>query len=105
MLYAHNNDVADIEFEISQESKKSMLKLIHAEQRLINKIGEQRVAELRRYSEKNLSTTEQEAFKKTLDHNDKKLTWIWFRLERIQYTMARNQRRPSWVNRRSNKLT
>ena len=105
MLHAHNNDVADIEFEISQESQKSVLKLMNAEKRLIHKIGEIRVAELRLFSQKRLSSSEQEVFKKSLNHHDKKLTWIWFRLERIQYTMTRNQRRPTGISRRSNQST
>lgn len=105
MLYANNRDIADIELEIRQESQKSLIKLMNAEKRLIHKIGEKRVAELRSFSQKHLSSSEQEAFKKNLDHDDKKLTWIWFRLKRIQHISDRSQQRPAPFNRRSNKLT
>jgi hypothetical protein len=84
-----NTDIADIEFEIRQVSEKSLIKLMNAEKRLIDKIGEKRVAELRFFSQKCLSASEQEAFKNKLDHNDKKLTWIWFRLKRIRHANNR----------------
>ncbi|CAD6882103.1 hypothetical protein [Methylomonas albis] len=102
MLYANNTDIADIELEIRQESQKSLMKLIDAEKKLIAKIGEKRVAELRRYSQKCLSSPEQEAFKRKLDHDDKKLTWIWFRLKRIRYTNDRSQQQSASVDRRAN---
>jgi hypothetical protein len=93
MLYANNSDVTNIELEIKQESQKSLLKLLNAEKRLIAKIGERRVDQLRMFSQKGLTSAEEERFKKGLDHDDKKLTWIWLRLKRIQHTIDRSQQR------------
>ena len=70
--------------EMVKELEESIRNLIEEEQKLIGKLGDERVAELREYWLKQLPTEEEEAFKMALDHNDKKLTWIWFRLKRAQ---------------------
>lgn len=76
--------------EMVRELDASIRALIAEEQRLMAKLGEERVAELQEYWQKQLPAEEEEAFKLSLDHSDKKLTWIWLRLKRARQsrTMA-----------------
>ncbi|MGY6275776.1 hypothetical protein [Methylomonas sp. MgM2] len=75
--------------EMVKELEDSIRNLVEEEQRLKDKLGEERVAELREYWLKQLPAEEEEAFKLGLDHNDKKLTWIWFRLKRAHKARTR----------------
>ncbi|WP_150047556.1 hypothetical protein [Methylomonas rhizoryzae] len=74
--------------QMVRELEQSIRNLAAEEQRLVAKLGEARVAELLGYWQKRLPADEEEAFKLTLDHDDKKLTWIWFRLRRARQSRA-----------------
>lgn len=75
--------------EMVMELNDSIRGLAAEEQRLIAKLGEDRVAELLEYWQKRMPAEEEEAFKLALDHGDKKLTWIWLRLKRARESRAR----------------
>ncbi len=75
--------------EMVKELDESIRRLAAEEKRLAQKLGEERVLELREYWLKQMPGEEEEAFKLALDHNDKKLTWIWFRLKRAHQARAR----------------
>jgi hypothetical protein len=80
----------DLEFiyQMVKELDASIRALVVEEQRLKITIGDDRVAELLEYWRKELPKDEEELFKLTMDHNDKKLTWIWFRLKRAHQARA-----------------
>lgn len=75
--------------EMVRELEHSIRSLIAEERRLIAKLGEERVAELAEYWQRRIPTNEEETFKLTLDHDDKKLTWIWLRLSRARQSRAK----------------
>ncbi|MDD2759518.1 MAG: hypothetical protein PHH11_04405 [Methylomonas sp.] len=75
--------------EMVRELDASIRTLVAEEQRLVERLGDERVAELTEYWQKQLPADEEEAFKLALDHDDKKLTWIWLRLERARQSRAR----------------
>lgn len=74
--------------EMVKELDASIRALMAEEQRLMERLGEERVAELLEYWQKQLPVDEEEAFKLALDHNDKKLIWIWLRLKRARISRA-----------------
>lgn len=75
--------------EMIRELDETIRRLVAEEQRLVGRLGEERVAELREFWQKELPPTEEESFKLAMDHEDKKLTWIWFRLERVHHSRAK----------------
>lgn len=75
--------------EMIRTLDESIQKLVAQEQRLSAHLGDERVAELRDYWLKNLPAGEEESFRLAMDHDDKKLTWIWLRLKRIHHSRAR----------------
>jgi hypothetical protein len=75
--------------EMIRELDETIRRLVAEEQRLATKLGEERVAELREYWQKELPPAEEETFKLSMDHEDKKLTWIWFRLKRVHYSRSK----------------
>jgi len=75
--------------EMIKELDESIRNLAAEEGRLIAKLGEARVAELLEYWQKRMPPDELDAFKLALDHDDKKLTWIWFRLQRARQARAK----------------
>jgi len=78
---------------ILTERDDSILRLLAAEQRLSAKIGEKRVAELWRFWQKKLPANDELTFKQAMDHDDKKLTWLWFRLKRAYHSRANREER------------
>jgi len=75
--------------EMAKELDESIRRLVAEEQKLSAKLGDNRVSELREYWQKELPASEEEAFKLAMDHDDKKLTWIWLRLKRVHQTRAK----------------
>jgi hypothetical protein len=75
--------------EMVKQLDESIQRLSAEEMRLSAKLGEERVMELREYWQKELPAAEDEAFKLAMDHEDKKLTWIWLRLQRIHESRAK----------------
>lgn len=67
---------------------ESIRRLVDEERRLKLKLGEDRVAELSEYWHKQMPESEEESFKRSMDHADRKLTWIWLRLGRLHQTRA-----------------
>lgn len=74
--------------EMIRELDETIRKLVAEERRLADKLGLERVAELKEFWHKQMAPEDEEAFKLSLDHEDKKLTWIWFRLKRIHTARA-----------------
>ncbi len=72
--------------EIARGLDSSIRQLLLEEQKLMTKLGQERVAELLEFWQKQLPAAEEEAFRLTLDYNDKKLTWVWLRLKRARQT-------------------
>lgn len=70
--------------EMVKQLDESIRRLQAEEKRLLSKIGKERTDELREYWQKELPATDEEAFRLAMDHEDKKLTWIWLRLKSIQ---------------------
>ncbi len=68
---------------------ETIRRLVAQEEELFNKLGQERVTELREYWQKELLPEDEEAFRLAMDHVDKKLTWIWLRLERIYASRAK----------------
>ena len=75
--------------EMIRELDETIRRLVAEEQRLVTRLGDERVAELREYWHKELPPAEEESFKLAMDHEDKKLTWIWFRLQRVHHSRAK----------------
>jgi hypothetical protein len=75
--------------EMVRELDDSIRSLAAEEKRLMNRLGDERVAELKEYWQKKMPAEDEEAFRLALDHNDKKLTWIWFRLQRARQSRAK----------------
>ncbi len=67
--------------EMASELDASIAKLIVEQNRLQDKLGDLRVDELREYWLKLLPSEEEEAFRLGMDHDDKKLVWVWLRLK------------------------
>lgn len=70
------------------ELDESIRRLVDEERRLKLKLGEERVAELCEFWHKQMPASEEESFKRSMDHADRKLTWIWLRLKRLHQTRA-----------------
>ncbi len=70
------------------ELDESIRRLVEEERRLKLKLGDDRVAELSEYWHKQMPESEEEAFKRAMDHADRKLTWIWLRLNRLHQSRA-----------------
>lgn len=75
--------------EMVMELEDSIRALAAEEVRLVAKLGDERVAELLEYWERRMPPEDEEAFRLALDHNDKKLTWVWLRLKRARLSRAR----------------
>lgn len=75
--------------EMVMELEDSIRALTAEEGRLVAKLGDERVAELLEYWERRMPSEDEEAFRLALDHNDKKLTWVWLRLKRARLSRAR----------------
>lgn len=75
--------------EMIRELDDSIRSLAAEEKRLMNKLGDERVAELKEYWQKQMPAEDEESFRLALDHNDKKLTWVWFRLKRAHQSRAK----------------
>ncbi|AEG00074.1 hypothetical protein [Methylomonas methanica] len=71
------------------ELDESIRRLVEEERRLKLKLGEDRVAELREFWHKQMPESEEESFKRSMDHADRKLTWIWLRLSRLHQSRAK----------------
>lgn len=79
----------DFIIQMVKELEQSIRHLVAEERRLTDKLGHERVAELLEFWQKRMPAEEEEAFKLALDHNDKKLTWIWLRLKRARQSRAK----------------
>lgn len=75
--------------EVIIKLDESARRLITEEQRLAGNIGDDRVKELRRFWLNELTASETESFKVSLNHEDKKLTWIWLRLKHLYQSRAK----------------
>lgn len=75
--------------EMVEVLDESIRRLTAQEQYLLTRIGADRVAELREYWQKQLAATDEEAFRLAMDHDDKKLTWIWLRLKSVHASRAK----------------
>lgn len=87
-----NSDDQHFYAEMIRKLDQSERRLTAEEHRLARHLGDLRVGALLRYWLKELPETEAEAFKQSLSHDDKKLTWIWFRLKRIYLSRAKATR-------------
>lgn len=67
---------------------ESIRDLAELERGLVDRLGDERVAELREYWLKQMQPEDEEAFKLSLDHNDKMLIWYWSRLKRAHQSRA-----------------
>ena len=68
---------------------ETIRRLVTEEEYLTGKLGDERVAELREFWQKELPATDEEAFRLAMDHEDKKLTWVWLRLKRVHASRAK----------------
>jgi hypothetical protein len=75
--------------EMARELDDSLRSLVDEERRLAAKLGDTRVTELQEYWQKQMPAEEEETFKLLLDHNDKKLIWVWLRLGRVRQSRAK----------------
>ena len=77
-------------------SAENIRRLLAAEQRLISRLSDERVIELREFWQNDLPLTAKQVFKQQMSYEDKKLIWIWFRLQRVRHSLAnRNRRKPA----------
>ena len=67
---------------------ESIIKLVDEERSVANKIGADRVEELREFWKQELSEEDEKYFKLTLDYWDKMLIRIWARSKRLHHTRA-----------------
>ena len=67
---------------------ETLRKLVVEEREISNKIGADRVEELREFWKQELSEEEEKFFKLTLDYWDKMLIRIWARSKRLHHTRA-----------------
>jgi len=74
--------------EMIKELDETIHRLVAEEQRLSLRLGDERIAELREYWQKELPAGDEEAFRLAMDHDDKKMTWIWLRLKRVHQSRA-----------------
>ncbi|MDD4913952.1 MAG: hypothetical protein PHW13_02785 [Methylococcales bacterium] len=86
---AITQDDQDFISEMIRELDESIRRLVAEEQRLSARLGAERVSELWEFWQKELPSADEERFKLAMDHEDKKLTWIWLRLKRIHQSRAK----------------
>jgi hypothetical protein len=86
---ALTQDDQDFISQMVRELDESIRRLVAEEQRLTSKLGSERVSELWEYWRSELPSADEEQFKLAMDHEDKKLTWIWLRLKRIHQSRAK----------------
>ncbi len=67
---------------------ETIKKLVDEERTVANKIGADRVTELKEFWKQELSEEDEKFFKMTLDYWDKMLIRIWARSKRIHHTRA-----------------
>lgn len=75
--------------EVITKLDESARSLLAEEQRLAISIGDERVMELLRFWLKELPETEAEKLRLSLNHDEKKLTWIWLRLKHLYQSRAK----------------
>lgn len=84
-------DNSDHEFlsQMVKELGGTVSKLTAEEKELAQRLGEERIEELKEFFLKQIPYEDEYAFKLSLDHWDKKILWTWMRLERIRAIRAK----------------
>lgn len=78
----------DFLYDMVSQLDISIRQLAVEEKSVIEKIGAERVEELREFWKQDLSEEEERFFRMTLDHWDKVLIRIWARAKRVHHTRA-----------------